>query len=85
MDFFYKPPQERPDECGALEENYMNCLMQKALKDRVTSNRCRMDSILWFHLECPKSRDKFDNPVDFKLKWRDWFAEQNRDANMVFD
>ena len=85
MDFFYKPPQERPDECAALEENYMNCLLQKALKDRVVSNRCRMDSILWFHLECPKARDKFDNPVDFRLKWRDWFAEQNRDAAVYFD
>ena len=35
MDFFYKPPIQRPDECAALEENYMNCLLQKSLKDRV--------------------------------------------------
>ena len=35
-----------------------------------------MDSILWFHLECPKARDAFDDPVEFRLKWRHFFAEQ---------
>ena len=63
MDLFYKPPQQRPDECAALEENYMNCLLQKAMRDRVFNNRCVMDSILWFHLECPKAAAKFDDPV----------------------
>ena len=85
MDFFYKPPQEGADECEALEENYMNCLMQKSLKDRVFANRCKLDSILWFHLECPKSKDKFDDPVEFRLKWRDWFAQQKQDAESVID
>ena len=36
-----------------------------------------MDSILWFHLECPKARDAFDDPVEFRLKWRHFFAQQN--------
>ena len=54
MDFFYKPNSARPDECKVLEENYTNCLLQKSLKDRVMNNKCVMDSILWFHLECPK-------------------------------
>jgi hypothetical protein len=35
MDYFYAPPLQRDDECAALEDNYMNCLMQKALKDKV--------------------------------------------------
>ena len=76
MDIFYKPPLQREDECDALEENYMNCLMQKALRDRVFNDRCKLDSILWFHLECPKSVSKFDNPIEFKRKWRDFFAYQ---------
>ena len=53
MDFFYKAPAQRPDECKVLEMNYMNCLLQKAMKDRVMNNRCVMDSILWYHMECP--------------------------------
>ncbi len=76
MDLFYKPPLMRQDECHALEENYMNCLMQKALRDNVLSNRCNLDSILWFHLECPKQVEKFDDPIEFKRKWRDFFADQ---------
>ena len=76
MDIFYKPPLQRHDECAALEENYMNCMMQKALRDNVLTNRCVMDSILWFHLECPKAAGKFDDPLAFKAKWRDFFAEQ---------
>ena len=54
----------------------MNCLMQKALRDNVLTNRCVMDSILWFHLECPKAAAKFDDPSAFKVKFRDFFAEQ---------
>lgn len=76
MDLFYKPPLQRPDECASLEENYMNCLMQKALRDNVLTNRCVMDSILWFHLECPKDVSKFDDPIEFKRKFRDFLAEQ---------
>ena len=85
MDFFYKPPMQRPDECAALEENYVNCLMQKALKDRVLNNRCVMDSILWFHLECPKHAQAFDDPGHFKLKFRDFFATAKHDAQLNFE
>ena len=74
MGQFYAPPLQRPDECKSLEANYMNCMLQKALKDRVTINRCVMDSILWFHLECPKEVAKFDDKFEFKRKWRDFFA-----------
>ena len=37
-------------------------------------NRCVLDSVLWFHLECPRAADKFDDPVEFKKKFRDFFA-----------
>ncbi len=83
MDLFYKPPLQRPDECKALEENYMNCLLQKSLRDRVLTDRCNMDSILWFHLECPKAVAKFDDPIEFKRKFRDFFAETRTAAENV--
>ena len=85
MDFFYKPPMQRQDECMVLEENYINCLMQKALKDRVLNNRCVKDSILWFHLECPKAVAKFDHPDTFKMKFRDFFAYTKMDAEIMFE
>jgi len=84
MDLFYVPPLQRPDECQALEENYMNCMVQKSMKDRVLTNRCVLDSILWFHLECPKAASKFDDPVEFKRKFRNWFAYQRASAELVF-
>ena len=83
MDIFYKPPLQRPDECEALEENYMNCLMQKAMKDNVIANKCVMDSILWFHLECPKSAAKFDDRVELKRKFRDFLALTKTQAEDV--
>lgn len=85
MDFFYKPPMQRPDECQALEENYMNCMVQKSLKDRVMTNRCVMDSILWFHLECPKAAQAFDDPNAFKIKFRDYFAHLKLDAQILYE
>ena len=83
MDLFYKPPLQRPDECEALEENYINCLMQKALRDNVQTNRCSLDSVLWFHLECPKASAKFDDPIEFKRKFRDFFAATRQAKAMV--
>ena len=82
MDMFYKPPMQRQVECDALEKNYMNCLFQKSLKDKVFVNGCVLDSVLWFHLECPRASGKFDDPVEFKKKWRDYFANAKsvRDA-----
>ena len=74
MDMFYKPPMQRKVECDSLETNYINCLMQKSLKDKVLTNRCVLDSVLWFHLECPRAASKFDDPVEFKKKFRDYFA-----------
>ncbi len=82
MDIFYKPPQQRKDECGALEENYMNCLMQKSLRDKVFTNRCVLDSVLWFHLECPRAVAKFDNPIHFKRKWRDFLSDAKNTVEM---
>ena len=76
MDQFYKPPLQRPDECATLEENYINCLLQKALKDKVQSNRCVLDSILWFHIECPRAAAQFDDKFEFKRKFREFFAVQ---------
>ena len=63
----------------------MNCLMQKAMKDKVFTNRCVMDSLLWFHLECPKASAKFDDPVEFKRKWRNFFAYQRASAEMYLE
>ena len=83
MDFFYRPPSQRKDECDALEENYINCLMQKAIKDRVVTNKCVMDSILWFHMECPKRVAEFDHPDTFKMKFRDFFGQQKMDAQII--
>ena len=85
MDFFYKPPMQREDECAVLEENYVNCLMQKALKDRVMNNKCVLDSILWFHLECPKAAGRFDDPDTFKAKFRDFFAHTKLDAQVLYE
>ena len=33
-----------------------------------------MNSIIWFHVECPRMASKFDDPVEFKRKFRDYFA-----------
>ena len=34
-----------------------------------------LDSVLWFHLECPKWVQKFDEPEHFKGKFREYFSE----------
>ena len=81
MDTFYKPPMQRQVECASLEDNYMNCLFQKALTDKVLVNRCVLDSILWFHLECPRAAAKFDDPLEFRKKFRDFFAHNKSIAD----
>ena len=48
-------------------------MFQKALKDRVVVNRCSIDAILWFHLECPKAAAAFDDPDKFRLKMYKFF------------
>ena len=80
MDLQYKPPLQDKRECRSLEDNYLNCLFQKALKDNVTLNRCVLDSILWFHLECPKAAGEFDDPVKFKRKFRNFFIQNAQAA-----
>ena len=59
----------------------MNCLFQKALNDKVIVNRCVLDSVLWFHIECPKWAGKFDDPIEFKRKWRDFFSHNKSIAD----
>ena len=81
MDTFYKPPTQKDSECRVLEENYMNCMFQKALNDKVIVNRCVLDSVLWFHLECPKRASAFDDPLEFKRKWRDFFSQNKSIAD----
>ena len=49
------------------------------------SNRCVLDSVLWFHLECPRAVAKFDNPMEFKRKVRDFLAEQRTNAENILN
>ena len=49
--------------------------MQKALGDRVYLNKCVLDSVLFFQIECPKWHAKFDDPAEFKLKFKKFIAE----------
>ena len=51
-------------------------MMQKALGDNVKHNRCKLESILWFHLECPKWAEEYDDPIGFKRKFKSLFEEQ---------
>ena len=82
MDIFYKPPLQADAECKALEMNYMNCMMQKALGDRVDEEYRVKDYILWYHLECPKWVEKWDDPNEFRGKWRNWFTARNHEAKL---
>ena len=75
MDVFYKPPIQDHIECQALEQNYMSCMMQKALKDNTMGQRCKLDSILWFHLECPLYVEKFDNPNFMRRRFKEFFDD----------
>ncbi len=45
-----------------LERNYINCVLQKALKDKIPTNSCSVEHILWYHLECPDYAKKWDEP-----------------------
>ena len=53
------------------------------MKDKVLTNRCKLDSVLWFHLECPVAVAKFDDPVHFKRKWRNFLAETKATAEVI--
>jgi len=56
-----------------LEANYLNCLLQKALKDKVPINSCNLEHVLWYHLECPDYLKKFDDPKHEKYLKRQMF------------
>ena len=58
-------------------------MLQKSLKDRVFAERCSIESILWFHMECPKAVAKFDDPIEFKRKWRQFFAELKASSEVM--
>lgn len=59
--------------------------MQKAMKDRVLNNKCVLDSILWFHLECPKYVAKYDDPNEFKRKFRNFFADLRHQRKLFYE
>lgn len=61
-DIFYVPPQQKRGECRYLERNYLACILQKAMKDRISQPICDMQGVLYFHLECPNYVEKFDGP-----------------------
>ena len=54
----------------------MNCIYQKAVSDNVMFNKCGLDNVLWFHLECPKWIDFWDNPNYFKVRMRNYINEK---------
>ena len=47
------------------------------------NNKCKLDFILWFHLECPRHAAAFDDPTTFKLKFRDLFAHMKMDKDIL--
>ena len=55
------------------------------MRDRVKVDRCVLDSILWFHVECPKQVAKFDNPNTFRRKFRDMFADLKSGLHVIVD
>jgi hypothetical protein len=61
-DIFYIPPSQKAVECRYLERNYLSCIMQKAMKDRLTNPICDLQGVVYFHIECPSYIEKFDGP-----------------------
>ena len=53
-------------ECKFLEKNYLECLLQKGLKDRVEAPKCNLEYAWYFHVECPDYIKKYDHPVEGK-------------------
>lgn len=50
--------------------------MQKAVRDKVTYNRCVLDNILWFHLECPKRFDRYNEEGFVRSKVKSFYEFQ---------
>ena len=48
------------NECKYLEKNYLECLLQKGLKDRVETPKCNLEYVWYFHTECPDYVKKYD-------------------------
>jgi hypothetical protein len=63
-DLLYTPPRQMIKECQFLEKNYLNCLLQKGLKDKTLNNECNLEQVLYFHTECPDYIKKYDDPVE---------------------
>jgi hypothetical protein len=61
-DIFYVPPKQRTNECRYLEKNYLACIFQKALKDRVSNSFCDLQGVIYFHIECPNYIERFEGP-----------------------
>lgn len=61
-DIFYTPPRQSRVECQYLEKNYLSCIIQKAMKDRISRPICDLYGVVLFHIECPAYLQKFDGP-----------------------
>lgn len=61
-DIFYVPPKQKRVECQYLEKNYISCIIQKAMKDRIGSPVCDLHGVIFFHVECPDWVKRFDAP-----------------------
>mmetsp|Transcript_27060 Transcript_27060/g.28106 ORF Transcript_27060/g.28106 Transcript_27060/m.28106 type:complete len:151 (-) Transcript_27060:97-549(-) len=65
-DTYFTPPRQLIKECKFLERNYLECLLQKGLKDRVHDPKCNLEYAWYFHVECPDYIKKYDHPVEGK-------------------
>lgn len=45
MDITYKPPFDFEAECDMLERNYVNCLHEKAQKDKDVPMKCNVEHV----------------------------------------
>ena len=61
-DIFYVPPKQKRVECQYLEKNYISCIVQKAMKDRISNPVCDLHGVIFFHIECPSYLKRFDAP-----------------------
>jgi hypothetical protein len=85
-DLFYVPPKENLKECRWLEKNYISCLIQKGLRDRIPESICSENHIIYFHLECPSWIKKFEGEqgkqyIKRQIFATTWLAYVNDKAN----
>lgn len=43
------------------------------MKDRTSHNLCNLESVLWYHIECPEYLKKWDDPKHYKHLKRQMF------------